>query len=413
MDQNLRSFRTVGPPHRQRDILRFLAAEGFEFEPEPFSSRCFRLLTEPRPLGSSLAAFFGHIYIQDRSSMLPPLALAPKEGEAVLDMCASPGGKTGFLADLLGPNGFVLANEPNSARLATLRANMRVLDLVNVASCQYAGADLPLAAASWNRILLDPPCSGWGTADKNPLARKLWQGKKIDQLVGIQRALLQKAASLLAPGGMLLYSTCTTNQDENGRQASFACSELELELVPLAPFPGFAFEDSELPGTLLVDGAASGAQGFFLALFRKNPAAMREEQPEMFACPPDARRLCHATACDLSHLPAGSVGVFSNKARFMPGLASSYLPRDFRWQGALIGSFAKNGNFQPQPRLKNLLPEEAALRLDEPAAIRSLLNGTLHAVDSNAEAAGLFWENLPLCRIRLRNGRAIPALGNE
>ena len=81
-----RSFRLVCPPEQMPQVESLLRAQGYEFEPEPFSPFCRRLLCEPRPLGSSLAAFFGYIYIQDRSSMLPPLALAPRQGEAVLDL---------------------------------------------------------------------------------------------------------------------------------------------------------------------------------------------------------------------------------------------------------------------------------------------------------------------------------------
>ena len=111
-----RSFRLVCPAHRIPRVEALLRAQGYAFEPEPFSPWCRRLCVEPRPLGASLAAFFGYIYIQDRSSMLPPLALAPSTGAAVLDMCASPGSKTGFLAQLVGTEGFVLGNEPSSAR---------------------------------------------------------------------------------------------------------------------------------------------------------------------------------------------------------------------------------------------------------------------------------------------------------
>ena len=98
MSNAARSFRLVCPPSATPLVEALLRAQGYVFAPEPFSPFCRRLLAEPRPLGSSLAAFFGYIYIQDRSSMLPPLALNPAPGAAVLDMCASPGSKTGFLA---------------------------------------------------------------------------------------------------------------------------------------------------------------------------------------------------------------------------------------------------------------------------------------------------------------------------
>ena len=164
-----RSFRLVCPPEQMPQVESLLRAQGYEFEPEPFSPFCRRLLCEPRPLGSSLAAFFGYIYIQDRSSMLPPLALAPRQGEAVLDMCASPGSKTGFLGQLTGPDGFVLGNELSRARLATLRANLHACNLPHVGTCSFEGQALPLTPGTWDAIQLDPPCSGWGFAGGSAL----------------------------------------------------------------------------------------------------------------------------------------------------------------------------------------------------------------------------------------------------
>ena len=109
-----RSFRLVCAPEQTPLVEALLAAEGFAFEPEPFSPLARRLVAEPFPLGRSQAAFWGLVYIQDRSSMLPPLALAPAPGEAVLDMCASPGSKTGLLAQLVGGAGLVLGKDRKS-----------------------------------------------------------------------------------------------------------------------------------------------------------------------------------------------------------------------------------------------------------------------------------------------------------
>ena len=89
-----RSFRLVCSPERMPLVEALLKAQGFVFEPEPFSPLARRLIEEPFPLGGSLAAIWGFLYIQDRSSMLPPLALAPEAGASVLDCCASPGNKT-------------------------------------------------------------------------------------------------------------------------------------------------------------------------------------------------------------------------------------------------------------------------------------------------------------------------------
>ena len=305
-----RSFRLVCPACRIPQVEELLRAQGYEFEPEPFSPWCRRLLAEPRPLGASLAAFFGYIYIQDRSSMLPPLALAPAEGAAVLDMCASPGSKTGFLAQLVGPGGFVLGNEPSRARLATLRANLHACNWPHAATCSYEGQTLPLTPESWDWILLDPPCSGWGTVEKNPQVLTLWQGDKVKTLVGLQQMLLAHAARLLRPGGRLVYSTCTTNDEENEAQVRYAEEELGLRRLPLTPFDGFVWENRPGgEGTLRVDGEKSGAQGFYVALFTRDTATSCEDVRDEAA--EDVREwVCYHLGLGFSH-----VALYDNGSR--------------------------------------------------------------------------------------------------
>ena len=422
-----RSFRLVCEPGSIPRVEALLRAQGYEFEPEPFSPFCRRLVAEPVPLGRSLAAFFGYIYIQDRSSMLPPLALAPEPGGAVLDICASPGSKSGFLAQLVGTGGFVLANEPNPARLATLRANLHACNLLQAATCACPGERLPLRPASWRRILLDPPCSGWGTAAKHPRTLTLWREDKVAPLVGLQQRLLRHAALLLAPGGHLLYSTCTTNEAENEAQVRFAEEELGLARVPLAPFPGFAWEErAGGRGTLRVDGARAQAQGFYLALLRA-PAA--SAPPDAGEHPARTRRPARAApgsplapdalagpCCDPERLPPGTVLRFGDKVRFVPEAASACLPPGFGWQAALLGRTDGAGAFVPAPRLRCLAPrnrdggpEAPALVLEDVADVTALLEGRSRDTGLAGREAALWWRDLPLGCLGLRRGRALAA----
>lgn len=419
----LRSFRIVAAADKIQLVEDLLHAEGFEFEEEPFSPLCRRLIYEPKALGASLAAFFGYIYIQDRSSMLPPLALNPAPGASVLDICASPGSKSGFLAQLGGPASFVLANELNLSRLGTLRANMRQINMLNVSTCSYSGDKLPLADNSWSYILLDPPCSGWGTEEKNPSVRKIWKGDKLDNLVRIQRKLLDKAASLLAPGGHLLYSTCTTNAAENQDQSKYAQEYLGLERIPLAPFPGFHFAASSPEGgDLLVEGRDSAAQGFYLCLLRKNG-----QSPSPFPCsgsleegarteapgiPLDISKLTNPLF-DRTALPLGQARLFGKQIRFLPQASLALLEENIKWQAAPLGSMfpGQNSSFMLDPRLHTLFDpaSPARIQLDDIKPIQAMLAGQSLMADSALQQASLWWRDLPLCSARLKGGRIIPA----
>lgn len=357
--------------------------------------------------------------------MLPPLALAPQPGEAVLDVCASPGSKSGFLAQLTGPAGFVLANEPAPARLNTLRANLHQCNLLQAATCSYSGESLPLFPASWSAILLDPPCSGWGTAEKHPRVLKLWQGDKLNSLTGLQQRLLRHAAALLAPGGRLVYSTCTTNEAENEAQVHFAEEELGLVRETLPSFPGFVWE--ERPGgagTLRVDGEKSQAQGFYLALLRKKPnhraasattqsaAALRKGPRGRDSGLPLAPECLAGPCCDPALLPPGHAALYGEHVRFIPGQAGELLPPDFIWQGALLGRLG-GGRLSPAPRLRRLLPEpprpDASLVLDHITDVTALLSGQSRHTELAGREAALWWRDLPLGRVALKQGRAVAA----
>ncbi|GFM34996.1 hypothetical protein DSM101010T_33610 [Desulfovibrio subterraneus] len=411
-----RSFRLVCKPDQRPLVEDLLRAQGYDFEPEPFSEWCRRLTVEPRPLGSSLAAFFGLIYIQDRSSMLPPLALNPVAGSAVLDMCASPGSKTGFLGQLVGPDGFVMGNEPNHARLATLRQNLFTLNLLHSATCSYGGEALPLPSGMWQQIQLDPPCSGWGTVERHPDVLKLWQGDKVKPLVGIQRKLLEEAERLLAPGGRVVFSTCTTNVQENEEQVLWAKETLGLEVDPITPFAGFTFEAPYLAGcegTLRVDSEASGAQGFYIAAFRKPATAPVRDDEQVYetGLAADILPRHHLTmpGVDPDLLPEGEIAVVNEQAIFLQQFALDHFPRQFRWRGFSLGKAAA-GEVRPSPRLRTLMPDYAegnGINMDEPAPIQALLTGQSLTVDTTEKELGLYFRGLPLGRLRVKGKRAL------
>jgi 16S rRNA (cytosine1407-C5)-methyltransferase len=422
-----RSFRLVCKPEQIPLVERLLLAEGFAFEPEPFFPLARRLMREPLPLGSSLAATFGYAYIQDRSSMLPPLVLNPPQGASVLDMCASPGSKTGLLGQCVGDTGFVLGNEPAKSRLATLRRNLQNLNSFCCSTCSHPGEKIPLPGADamppgsgWGYIQLDPPCSGWGTVDKNPQVMRLWKGDKIQPLITLQRRLLAEAGRLLRPGGLLVYSTCTTNTAENEDQLAYACDELNFVLIPVEPPEGFAFDPAARPGFsgVLRVGTGVDGQGFFVALLKKPENAPQETAtiPSGLAALPasffpetgapasanpgeelargfflrpwekaslfvgERRRFGKTNAragqssfplvlplsciagpyTDPGMLPPGKIAVFNSVAHFLPRAALAMLPAGFTWKGFPLGRAGRGDAVRVSPHLRALMPTAEA-----------------------------------------------------
>jgi len=384
-----------------------------------------RLTHEPFPLGESLAARFGRIYIQDRSSMLPPLLLAPPEGASVLDMCSAPGSKTSLLSRLVGRDGFVFGSEPSADRLGTLRANLRRTASINAATAKAMAQDLPFPDCSWDYIQLDPPCSGWGTVDKNPKVMELWSESKTAPLVSLQKTLLEKATALLKPGGIVLFSTCTTNIEENEEQVAWALDNLDLELEPLSPPPGFVFGDPLLPnmdGVLRVAEDSDG-QGFFLARFRKRDGecandCIIEQKREL---PGRKVRLDKITGGDFvksANLPPGEFYDFGGKVYFLHKEALERVPESLRWQGAMVGKIAGKGErikFIPDGMARRLLPEAGQpgqvdiLDVDDVKPIEQMLTGQSLSFAAGKGNVGLYYKGLPLAWLARKGKRLMMA----
>lgn len=423
MTQFGRTFRLVCDEPAIPVVEGLLREQGFDFEPEPFFAYARRLVREPFPLGESLAARFGLIYIQDRSSMLPPLTLAPPIGASVLDMCSAPGSKTSLLSRLVGPRGFVFASEPSADRLATLRANLRRTGSVNTATAKAMAQDLPFADGVWSHIQLDPPCSGWGTVDKNPKVMEVWSGSKTAPLVSLQKTLLQKAADLLEPGGTVLYSTCTTNIEENEDQVAWALGALDFDLEPLAEPAGFVFEPPHRPGLDGVLRVAEGSdgQGFFLARFvKRGEASASPVAPAQKRDLPGTRlnlaRILGGDGLDLTRLPRGEVFDFGGKAFFLHERALDLMPGSLRWQGFPLGKVAGKGDrikFTPGPLARMLLAEDPAqapcdvFEADDIEVLERLFTGQSVPFKAGRGSVGLYYRGLPVGWLARKGGRVL------
>jgi len=193
---------------------------------------------EPGELGKSIEHLLGYYYVQEISSMLPILALKPKPGETLLDLCASPGSKTTQAAAEMQNKGFIHANDKDLGRIIILNSNLERTGITNQIVTKERGEILSKRLADKNikfdKILLDVPCSGEGTCRSSPKTFIMWNPKMIDKLSRIQLKLAREAIKLLKKQGEVLYSTCTHSPEENELIVNQLLEEFPLEILPIS-----------------------------------------------------------------------------------------------------------------------------------------------------------------------------------
>ncbi len=198
----------------------------------------------------------GHWSVQDRTAQRIAPLLEARPGQRILDACAAPGGKSTHIAELIDDRGTVLALDRSAGRLRRVADNASRLGLTAVQPLAADATDLSAVAAAegrFDRVLLDAPCSGLGTLARHPDARWRITPAAIDELVLLQRRLLEALAPRLLPAGRLVYATCTVHPRENG----------EVIAAFLAGHPGWTLQQQQQHWP-----AAGGGDGFFAAVLQ-------------------------------------------------------------------------------------------------------------------------------------------------
>lgn len=196
--------------------LAELAAAGVAAEPTAWGPHGIRITS--RIAITSLPGFAeGLVAVQDESSQLAAFFLGPQPGERVLDVCAAPGGKAVYLAQLMENRGEVLACDISAKklRLVTEAAVRLGIDIIRIVAGDATKSEGPADGPPFDRILLDAPCSGLGVIRRNPEGKWWKTPEDVARLAATQRNILDAVAPRLRPGGILLYSTCSTMEAEN------------------------------------------------------------------------------------------------------------------------------------------------------------------------------------------------------
>ena len=185
--------------------------------------------------------FAGLYYIQEPSAMTTASLLPVEEGDMVLDLCAAPGGKSTELAAKLNGTGLLVTNDISNSRAKALLKNMEVFGVGNALVTSEPPNELTKRFPEFfDKILIDAPCSGEGMFRKQGNMTKAWEKNGVDLFVGLQRSILKEAVTMLKPGGIMIYSTCTFSKEENEQAIEYLLSlddSLHLQELPL--FDGF------------------------------------------------------------------------------------------------------------------------------------------------------------------------------
>lgn len=234
--------------------------------PVPWAEDAYELPLDS-PAGALPAHDAGGYYLQEPSAMAAAAALHPGPGEKVLDLCAAPGGKSTQLAAYMENRGLLVCNEPVPARAQILSRNIERMGVPHAVVVSALPEELPWTGF-FDKVLVDAPCSGEGMFRRHPETRQEWTAASPEGCARRQRQILDQAARLLRPGGMLAYSTCTFNPTENeGVVQAFLTRHPAFSLTPIV-LPGLPAND----GTLHLWPHQVRGEGHFVALLRKQDA---------------------------------------------------------------------------------------------------------------------------------------------
>ena len=360
-------------------------------ESVPWSTFGFRVAESARP-GKHPYHAAGLYYLQEPSAMAVVEALDVRPGQRVLDLAAAPGGKSTQIAGYLAGEGLLVANEVESSRIKPLGENLERWGARNAVITNETPERLAdHFGAFFDRVLLDAPCSGEGMFRKNPGARDEWSVEHVAGCAARQARILEQAARLVVPDGLLVYSTCTFAPEENEQRiATFLAEHPQWSLIQIPRRHGFVAARPAWAGDLAMPELTRAArlwphrvagEGHFLALLHNGEQSERSPLPSAGIDPNESRvqqrggrrgdRVVDPGAAARSawqafereslttSFPAERLSVHNDQVYLMPehlpDLSGLRVVRSGLWLGT-----AKPGRFEPSHALAlALLPDEA------------------------------------------------------
>lgn len=261
-------IRTNTLKNSRTQLQALLASSGLTTTPSSLVPEAL-LIIDPRNLQNNSLFAAGHYFIQDEASMLVAHLVAPQAGETIVDLCAAPGGKTTHLAQLMGDEGRIFALDNHPHKTGLIRENAARLGIHSITALTADAREWSGEGLKPDAVLLDAPCTGTGVLRRRPDIRWRRTAEALSELIALQEELLEKAASMLKPGGRLIYSTCSLEAEEDEEQVErFLRTHPEFS-VEIEPDFASGFDLVRSPVGLLLFPQESGADGFFMTRLRK------------------------------------------------------------------------------------------------------------------------------------------------
>jgi len=212
---------------------------GIILEKNNYVPNAYKILEGKEAIGKTIEFTFGKYYVQSLSSMIPPLILNPFEDEIVLDLCAAPGSKSTQLSEIMNNRGTLCVNEPNLNRIKSLAFNIDKMTRLNVSLIKQKGELLSkYLENTFDKILVDAPCSALGIVQKKGEVSNWWNVKQMGKIAELQLRLLISAIKMAKVGGEIVYSTCTLTLEENELVLNKVLKNYPVELVDIElPLP--------------------------------------------------------------------------------------------------------------------------------------------------------------------------------
>ena len=365
----------------------FLKIAPFHLKPIPWTSDGFYY--DPDDLPSKHPYYFADLYyLQEPSAMLPAEVLPIEEGDIVLDCCAAPGGKSSKLANKLSGSGMLIANDISVSRAQVLLKTLESQGVKNAYVIAEDVTSLKQYEAFFDKILLDAPCSGEGMFRKESELIASWQKKGNEEYAALQKTIIEAAARLLKPGGMMVYSTCTFDIREDEEIIEHILSvDPSLSVVAIDPCEGFACgKTKNTKGCVRLYPHRIKGEGHFVALLSKKGDAPKES-PHNISIPQNLKKLIPDDFHSV--LNNGDLILRNDKLYLLPPYRLPMEKARILRSGLFLGEI-RHERFEASQALALALKEKEypkilSLSNDDPRVLRYLKCETLDVKDKGIE----------------------------